>query len=510
MGNKVRRTILKVKNWGPVTEGQVLFKPLTIFIGPNNAGKSYTVMLYYAILRGLKRALRAPYPGLDIEEIFLSITTGFPLLIKSERLQGLVNVIKEITFTKEKLSTKTYEKFVREIKNLLKGIVVDTNKRMERSKRIIEEEIERVFSSRIVDLIRKDTGTITVELRIEGRFLCIEYLLKASSERSHSEVSLQIIDEDKLSEKLVKSLLKRIKELKRVKQDEAIRHFIVRCIIPPLLEEFNELLGKELYYLPASRAGILHSYRTVARAMIEAAPLAPIRGTEIPRMPGPVADFLGFLIEIMPERSVTWVISPNRYEKSREIAEEIENSLLEGKVELIRDKLRGMPELVYKHKELEIPMSRASSMIAEASALDLSLKRGLEEGDILIIEEPEAHLHPEKQVRIADFLVKLVRELGVNIRVTTHSDLILARLSNLISMSFLPHEEREKGVFTIKPDEVSVYCFKRKQNGAIIQPVSVTEEGIPDDEFKGVIEELYEQTMRLYLRIQELKAESGA
>ena len=32
---------LAVKNFGPIREGEVEFKPLTVFIGPNNSGKSY-------------------------------------------------------------------------------------------------------------------------------------------------------------------------------------------------------------------------------------------------------------------------------------------------------------------------------------------------------------------------------------------------------------------------------------------------------------------------------------
>jgi predicted ATPase len=36
---------VEVENFGPISSGRVRLKPLTIFIGPNNSGKSYTAML---------------------------------------------------------------------------------------------------------------------------------------------------------------------------------------------------------------------------------------------------------------------------------------------------------------------------------------------------------------------------------------------------------------------------------------------------------------------------------
>ena len=40
---------ISVKNFGPIAEGSVDLKPLTIFVGPSNTGKSYMAT---AVLRG--------------------------------------------------------------------------------------------------------------------------------------------------------------------------------------------------------------------------------------------------------------------------------------------------------------------------------------------------------------------------------------------------------------------------------------------------------------------------
>src|SRR5689334_14110460 len=39
-------------NFGPLANGKIVLKPLTVLIGPNNAGKSFMAMLAYTALHG--------------------------------------------------------------------------------------------------------------------------------------------------------------------------------------------------------------------------------------------------------------------------------------------------------------------------------------------------------------------------------------------------------------------------------------------------------------------------
>ena len=50
---------IRFRNFGPIKDGTIKVKPLTIFIGPNNAGKSYAATLIYALNNALgwKRTL---------------------------------------------------------------------------------------------------------------------------------------------------------------------------------------------------------------------------------------------------------------------------------------------------------------------------------------------------------------------------------------------------------------------------------------------------------------------
>ena len=40
---------LDVKDFGPIAEASVDLRPLTVFIGPSNTGKSYLAILVYAL-----------------------------------------------------------------------------------------------------------------------------------------------------------------------------------------------------------------------------------------------------------------------------------------------------------------------------------------------------------------------------------------------------------------------------------------------------------------------------
>ena len=50
---------ISVKNFGPIAEGSVDLKPLTIFVGPSNTGKSYMAT---AVLRGDAKAVSKRRP----------------------------------------------------------------------------------------------------------------------------------------------------------------------------------------------------------------------------------------------------------------------------------------------------------------------------------------------------------------------------------------------------------------------------------------------------------------
>lgn len=54
-----------------------------------------------------------------------------------------------------------------------------------------------------------------------------------------------------------------------------------------------------------------------------------------------------------------------------------------------------------------------------------SIKNG-----VLLVDEPDAHIHPDLQVRFADFICKVAKDFGFQVVVATHSASLLASLGN--------------------------------------------------------------------------------
>jgi len=42
---------IEIENFGPIASGSFELRPLTLFIGPNNTGKSYAATLAHSIVR---------------------------------------------------------------------------------------------------------------------------------------------------------------------------------------------------------------------------------------------------------------------------------------------------------------------------------------------------------------------------------------------------------------------------------------------------------------------------
>ena len=81
-----------------------------------------------------------------------------------------------------------------------------------------------------------------------------------------------------------------------------------------------------------------------------------------------------------------------------DLSEKLEIEILRGKV-LENQSATGYPIFSYRpaDRKEEIPLMQASSMVSELAPVVLYLRHVVQPGDVLIIEEPESHLHPGMQ-----------------------------------------------------------------------------------------------------------------
>ena len=148
-------------------------------------------------------------------------------------------------------------------------------------------------------------------------------------------------------------------------------------------------------------------------------------------------------------------------------------------------------------------------MISELAPLVLFLTGVIHVGDTLIIEEPEAHLHPAAQTQVAMTLARLVRA-GVRVLITTHSDWLLKQIGILIREGELEEQLGKQPSESalpsaLHPNEVGVWLFRQDgtDQGSTIQEIPFDRsEGVEPDEYYDVAEELYNRSADLQNRLE--------
>ena len=89
---------------------------------------------------------------------------------------------------------------------------------------------------------------------------------------------------------------------------------------------------------------------------------------------------------------------------------------------------------ILRNKEgraIQVPLYAGSSMSRELFDLYYYLRLYAAHGDIIITDEPESYLHPQKQMQLTRLLAFLTNH-GIRILLTTHSDFIVREVNNLI------------------------------------------------------------------------------
>lgn len=98
-------------------------------------------------------------------------------------------------------------------------------------------------------------------------------------------------------------------------------------------------------------------------------------------------------------------------------------NILSGDILIEKDKISSMSKLCYRRDDgLEIELVKAATGFKSFAYLLRLLMNGfLKQDTLLLIDEPEAHLHPQWIVEFANILVQLNKILGVKVMVTSHN-----------------------------------------------------------------------------------------
>ena len=151
---------------------------------------------------------------------------------------------------------------------------------------------------------------------------------------------------------------------------------------------------------------------------------------------------------------------------------------------------------------VELPISAAASSIREVSPLSLIINRLEISKTALLFEEPEAHLHPTLQRKMADLLM-LLAERGMYMQITTHSDHLLRRINELMMLAELESQQNPKAYQEFLKEKhlsnspirkegfsrIASFYLRRRQDGSSEIREQNISEGISLQSFKDAVKE---------------------
>ena len=487
---------IEVKDFGPIEHADVEFRPLTVFVGPSNTGKSYLATLTYALHRYF--AAEAHPNAWSLGR--LARTLGADVMDHGPREASALQLPTELaSWTSTITADDNLPPLPPPVAEAVRGEV-------ERGNRLtgpLREELGWSFGSDDIDeLIRRsgsgaaevvvvpskpvDMGLLSYRIRVVGDQLDVEGSALESTDPlagiGSSPVAKRwthLLRREALWYQELESR-GRIDDRSRTRHLKRIVHQLTEAARHPVVGPLKRLA----HYLPAGRAGIMHSHKMVVAALVHSAARAGTRQTpNVPTLSGVVADFVAKLIG-MGDRN-----GPRRGRRMRgKAASQLEEAVLGGTVR-VESSESNYPQFLYRPRgwSSDLAMMRSSSMVSELAPLVLYLRHVVERGDVLIIDEPESHLHPGIQVEVIRQLADVVRA-GVRVILTTHSEWVLEELSNLVLASQLPERKRRElgrptGALPI--DEVGVWLFKTDEasGGSVVSEIKLEETSLYSSSF---------------------------
>ena len=301
---------LEVENFGPIARASVDLRPLTVFVGPSNTGKSYLAVLAYALhkcfgptrfpsygrhrdssVTASAKAMQADdsaSPSLPEWLLHVSENSAPPLVPPhvAEHIRPALEQAEDLDLFVESEITRCFG--VEHYRELIRRAGSHDGAR-------ITVKIPRYVEEASVS--PGDTGADAVRYQFD--------LIRHRGATASGSISVGVplhlrteyLDDLRESVRFGRLNISRIAARNRVSDREM--ELLLSEVAESLLLSLFHPLNSNAFYLPASRTGVMHSHQTVVSALIRGATAGGRRPMpEIPVLSGVLADFLDDLLTL--------------------------------------------------------------------------------------------------------------------------------------------------------------------------------------------------------------------
>ncbi|WP_152614063.1 MULTISPECIES: AAA family ATPase [unclassified Leisingera] len=458
---------LKINNVGRISKGEIEPKPLTMFVGQNDSGKTYAASTMWALLRHINRpetrAFTNNIPGL---KDFISTSTGGDSG-HFEFSAGPKDV--------KKIRDNTVKSFNKNIDVILQDAIGYDG-----------------FSDSKISLEGDDSSSaIKLNLYVEKFETIEEVEVEVEDEEESYDIEIQTVDRFNYSCKVEYGTTQ--KELFSYEDLELdifagfIESNVRQSLIGISCFGLDWLGMRNVIYLPAARTGIMLALDYFVSGTLDRSKMAGKELEESGTLPRPIQDF-------------ALNLSRRTFRPFWKKRDHHLGNLIQGEFSR-RSHTRGDYVYSIENGKGEIPLASTSSLVTELAALSV-LSHRVTQRTLLIFEEPEAHLHLSAQREMARSLAKMVNS-GIKVLITTHSDTFLQQLNNLISLHHLKGDRElidNLGVpedSIIDPKDIAAFDFDCVDGITNIEKLEITKHGVVANSLNRVLLELADETIRI-------------
>ncbi|MCQ2351317.1 MAG: ATP-binding protein [Paludibacteraceae bacterium] len=307
-------------------------------------------------------------------------------------------------------------------------------------------------------MINNDSLDADIQVQIPEDF---DSQMNCTFENEQYELNNQVHNAVKLK---LPSLTFRVEKVTIALNEESPFAFFFRCYL------LDEIFG---------------DYKALERTFV----LPPSRGSLMTEQMTPVSG----LYRKFEKDKYYWTRAKSQeVHNDPEIAGYIKN-ILEGSISIKEDKYVYSLNSGKQTNTVDMPLSAAASSIRELAPIEMIVENSNIDKISVLFEEPEAHLHPEKQRMMAD-LICYLSVIGAHLQITTHSDYLVHRFNEIlrtsnykvqgVDVSSLLEKLGVPNRALVEASNVGAYYLRRESDNSSKIIKQEIDNGIPDDSFQ--------------------------